>query len=160
RMNKNGICRLLYCLSMMGLSACQPTRILQQPESTKVYGFTIKLPRAWQYKESIGWDSFVGKIEGPGVVLSFDMSDEGYASSLRQSPSDSILGVKWPQRVETDTVDGYHRTIILPTDNTGMMGIYLQHLDDGFTFNLYGYGLVPKDRRKLRKALGSIRILR
>jgi hypothetical protein len=50
--------------------------------------FQIEVPRNWVYKKEKGIDSFVGKIVGDSVKLSFDYSEAGYANSLLSTEND------------------------------------------------------------------------
>jgi hypothetical protein len=52
--------------------------------------FQIEVPSDWAYKKEKGMDSFVGKIVGDSLELSFDYSEGGYANPLFSTEKDYL----------------------------------------------------------------------
>jgi hypothetical protein len=50
--------------------------------------FLIDVPDTWEYQSAQGIDSFVGHIVGPGIKLVFDLSSQGYADPLIDTPEE------------------------------------------------------------------------
>jgi hypothetical protein len=57
--------------------------------------FKITVPANWKYIKQQGEDSFVGQIKGPGVSLTFDFSNMGYAGGLLKTEQEYINGRDW-----------------------------------------------------------------
>ncbi|QHT65655.1 hypothetical protein GXP67_02725 [Rhodocytophaga rosea] len=68
------------------------------PNETKIIDtdkFEIEVPADWKYKKAQGEDSFVGRIIGNGVDLSFDWSEMGYANPLIASEKEFVYERDW-----------------------------------------------------------------
>lgn len=73
--------KLKYLIPILiTLSGCN--RNQDEKKTIDTGGFEIEVPKYWNYKKEIGTDSFVGRIVGNNVDLSFDYSDMGYANHI------------------------------------------------------------------------------
>lgn len=226
---------LIICVVSLFLSRCgEPPeyKIIETP------GFIIEVPGNWEYVQENGMDSFVGRIVGDSMSLSFDKSSMGYANHLIESEEEYLESGFWdignapymkpgviytsgdvkgerdrtmkekgitdtalvlvekiqkPERevvkedgeywgiltfkdtsvklkiqipeettqheITVDTVSSYIRKIIRPKEGYGgMTGIYLEKINSGSNFNLYGYNLSRSNQEKAIRAFKTIKI--
>lgn len=80
---------ILYIFIPLFFLSCQESKSSKQGfKIIDLKAFEIEVPEGWEYKKEQGFDSFVGRIIGDSINLSFDYSEMGYANSLIMSKED------------------------------------------------------------------------
>lgn len=113
--------------------------------------FTIEIPKIWKTDiPDDQEDSFVGRIIGPKLILSFDCSDMGYASDLKDIDTSS-------HHIQIDSTNKYIIKTIYPKKaGKGMTGIYLKSRSSSFDFQMNGVDLSVENEQRALKAFKTI----
>ena len=96
---------LIFALALF--TGCQPAESPTPEDWTLIDlgEFTVEAPATWEYVPEQGTDSFVGRIEGDGVYLTFDY---GAWSGFLDS------GTEADYKIEEDSIDGFDAKIATP----------------------------------------------
>ncbi|MEP6611588.1 MAG: hypothetical protein ABJA76_06875 [Mucilaginibacter sp.] len=77
---------LLVSILFLFVSCAQINHSSTDTKQLDLSAFKISVPKSWTFDNpGEQEDSFIGRILGPGVMLSFDCSSHGYANSLIES---------------------------------------------------------------------------
>jgi hypothetical protein len=104
--------------------------------------FKITVPPNWKFEDpGQQEDSFVGRITGPNLVLSFDCSNFGYANHLDEVDPKT-------HNFYIDTNATYITKTISPKiTGKGLTGIFIHSRSLSFDFQMNGNDLSAKDEK-------------
>jgi len=121
----------------------------------KIHTFKIDVPSEWGVDTAQDQeDSFIGRIVGPNLDLSFDCSDMGYANHLSEDQGE----IK-QCNFHTDSDRNYRYITIWPkVTGRGMTGIYISSRNSPANFQMNGNNLSAKNQMLALQAFKTIEL--
>ncbi len=133
--------------------AAQPSpdwNLVEAPGLGDQPGFSLRLPRGWELRETRPLDSYVGELVGDGVVLRFDYGR--FSSSLDPAGKLETIYV-----LGYEDIGGYEAKLVIPLKASGgLTGVHFRAMD-GLRLTVSGEDLTPEQQRTAFAIFRTIR---
>ena len=83
-MKKEHYCQILILFLFILCSSCSNKKQLD------LGSFEISVPKNWAFKPIKVIDTYAGEINGPDIIITFDLSNQGLVSSLMETEKDFL----------------------------------------------------------------------
>lgn len=101
--------------------------IVLENSGIKVGDYVFQFPHDFKLIKDIGIDSYVGRVQGDSMTMSFDF---GRYSNTLSEEKDSLI-------IKIDTVDNQYRKLVYTNDTqNGITGIYIRPLDSDLALSM------------------------
>lgn len=98
---------LMLIIAMFFFFSCTSDDNNNEPSSIQIGNYAFNFKTKFTLEELQGIDSYVGKVNGSGISLSFDLG--WYTRAASNLPADEYI-------VTEDEINGHYRQIVKPVD--------------------------------------------
>jgi hypothetical protein len=111
--------------------------------------FSILAPSAWEFRQLVGVDSYVGEFVGNGLVLTFDFG--GYSNPLKEEKGPAYV-------VVYKSIGGRRAKIVGPkTPGQGITGVYFRNAGYSSALTLFARDLTSTQQQLVLEIFETLR---